>query len=270
MIDLETKSTVVSRRELALLCRYSLAQTRLPLGLVVFGARLAAVAEIGMGNGLVWLRSYVPSMNGSYTPTPCSKRAAWHTELDTAGASVLFGAPSAVDLATVEARERGVGVVRVRNVQGVSLAPALTEAAARRGLSALVTIERYRGPTTNHLTPHNAPAIASCTRSVGVPGVPFVPLGGVVPFDCDAGDFTVIVAKPPAKTLDHDPSSIGDVSTSLSTRLPESVTVDFQVWTELLDFVGGTLPPDGRGLLTQDDEAALHDAGPGAGRSEDE
>jgi hypothetical protein len=80
----------------------------------------------------------------------------------------------------------------------------------------------------------------------------------------DDGGFSLVVMTSPSIAGPRDTSSVGQ-------DLPvEGVEVEYLAWVELLDLVGGVLPPDGRGLLTPESEAGLNDAGPGEGVGHDD
>jgi hypothetical protein len=236
-------SVRVSRRELLLLSRYTLVQADLPLGYVIAGGRLISAAESWMGTGLVWLRSNVEALRNARPERIDVAPDGPAASVDAHGESIVMAGIVALDLVTIAARGFGSGSVTVRDASGVGLAPALTYLAAPRGLATVVTVV-------------DGDAQATWTAA-GSPDRPFVPLtmSGQPP---DSGTVRIsALADGPPPTRPRVPSVPDGTSDGLA--------VDMDTWTQLLDMVGGTLPPDGRGRLTIADDDLLDDAGPGAG-----
>jgi hypothetical protein len=255
------ETTRVTRRELGLICRYGLVQAGLDLGHVMFGARLIAAAEIYLGSGLAWLARYVRER-----PTAPALQVIASNEtviIEARGGDFLVAAPAAIDLLTLGVRTRGNATVDVHNLADVSLAPVLTESATRRGLTILVqAVSAKNGPDD----------AAAIQPSAGWPGRSFATLDArtmPAPFGV-SGSISLLASEMTHEPIDGWKAASGEGVSSLSTSAPETIDVSFDQWVDLLDLVGGTLPPDGRGRLTRTSEAAADDAGPGAGKQDDD
>lgn len=238
----------VSRRELLLMCRYSLVQADLPLGYVIAGGRLVSAAESWMGTGLGWLHTNVEALRHARPDRISVSSDVPASEIDARGESLVMAGIIALDLLTIAVRRTGFGTVSVRNATGVILAPALTHLAAPRQLTSMVRVSDA--------------ATGFAWTAAGSPERPFVPLmrTGLPP-----GSGTIRM------------SAIADGPRPERARVPtvpdgtsDGVVVDMDTWTALLDMVGGTLPPDGRGRLTMAEYDLLHDAGPGTGVMHDD
>lgn len=237
----------VSRRELALLCRYVLVQANLPDGLVVTGGRLVAAAELWMGTGLCWLRDNLDALRTSGPAPIATSLAPPRGEVMADGQSMLPAGIVALDLATIGAQGGALADVRVVGATGTDLAPALVVLAAQRGLSAMTMGDRA--------------GMAGTWVAVGGPASPF----GWLTDSRPSGQEGVVHLSATMVTPRTAPRPA-----AIRPGTEDGIDVDGDLWVRLLDAVGGTLPPDGRGRLTIADDRLMHDAGPGAGRLHDD
>jgi hypothetical protein len=226
---------------------------------------LVAAAEIYTNTGLDWLARYtrdgrlpVPDIQVSLSEEGAT--------VDACGADFLVVAPAALDLATDAARRNGHACIHVHGVADLALTPSLNESAARRGLATLI-----RAMPAAEGRSEDADQRRNALISAGWPGHPLTTIGSSAMVDYGVGgDLTILATITPLELPGSWRTPAGDGIASLSTQVPETYPVPFDLWCELLDFVGGTLPPDGRGLLTRPDEANVDEAGPGAGKVDDD
>lgn len=248
----------VSRRELDLLCRYSLSVLNLPYGHVAQGAYLVAAAEIEWGSGLLWLLANAASIRATGKQAVSFDETSLVTSVDAGGGNLLAIVPSVLDYAVAAVRIRGAASLRISEVAGCPLALALGAGASRRLNEFAVTI-RF-GALKSEATASRGivmPLMATASLKAGLKTC-----GAMVSIAPDAvGEVHLSVARIPKSGAATNASADGEPSRE-STNY---VHVDRGVWSELLDLVGGTLPPDGRGHMTMEELSDLHEAGPGEG-----
>ncbi len=252
----------VSRRELDLLCRYSLSMLNLPHGHVVQGAYLVAAAEIEWGSGLLWLLANATSIGATGMQAVAFDETSLVTSVDAGSGNLLSIIPSVMDYVIAAVRRRGATSLSIFDVAGCPLALALAAGASRR-LNEFNVAIRYGALKSEVMASRRIVMPLMATAS---PKAVLKTCGAMVNIAPDAvGEVHLSVAcirKSGVVTngrADEEPS--GDSSQVEC----DYILVDRGVWSELLDLVGGILPPDGRGHLTSEELSDLHEAGPGEG-----
>jgi len=252
----------VSRRELELLCRYSLAALNLPHGHVSEGAQLVAAAESKWGTGLSWLLGNVESIRETVLKSVVVDQSGLEASIDAGNVNLLSIAPVAIDYVVVTARRSGSASLRMIGVAGFPLALALVVSVAKQQLESIVTI-RYGTPRRNGLSGRTIVMPLMATASQDEDHATSGAMVSIAPDAVGEVYLSVTSVSRPAMT---GTSRFGlSPSGGRLRSAPDHVLVDRGAWSELLDLVGGILPPDGRGHLTAEEKADLHEAGPGDG-----
>ena len=257
----------VSRRELDLLCRYSLAALNLPHGHTLVGAQMVAAAEWKWGTGLCWLLGNVEGIREAGVRSVLIEQSDQGASIDAFNENLLAIAPAALDYVAAKAIRSGCASLRVSGVAGFPLALTLGVCASMRQLESIVTIRYSTSPSEGSARRAIVmPLMATVSQDAGL-----TTSGPVASFAPNAvGEVYLSVTSVPRPSATSTNRSEIAPSGGRPRLVPDDFLVDRDAWSELLDLVGGILPPDGRGHLTPEEESDLHEAGPGHGMLHDD